>query len=61
MTERLPRFHLLLLGKELAALTQFVMVKDLGVTFHKNLTFDNHVVNRVSFRMLALYKDRHAV
>ena len=51
MTERLPQFHLSLLGKELVA-TQ--SVKDLDVTFDKNLTFNNHVVNTVSFCMSAL-------
>ena len=51
MTEGLPHFHLSLLGKELV-LTQ--SVKDLGVTFDKNLTFNNHVVNTVSSSMSAL-------
>ena len=51
MTERLPQFHLSLLGKELVP-TQ--SVKDLGVTFDKNLTFNNHVVNTVSPCMSAL-------
>ena len=41
MTERLPQFHLLLLAKDLAP-TQFV--KDLGMTFDKNVTLNNHVV-----------------
>ena len=40
MTERLPQFHPSFLGKELVP-TQ--SVKDLGVTFDKNLTFNNHV------------------
>ena len=51
MTERLPQFHLSLLGKELVP-TQ--SVKDLGVTFDKNLTFNNHVVNTASSCMSAL-------
>ena len=51
MTERLPQFHLSLLGKELVP-TQ--SVKDLDVTLDKNLTFNNHVVNTVSFCMSAL-------
>ena len=45
MKERLPQFHLSLLGKELAP-TQ--SVKDLGVIFDKNLTFNSHIVNTVS-------------
>ena len=51
MTERLPQFHLSLLGKELVP-TQ--SVKDLGVTFDKNLIFNNHIVNPVSSCMSAL-------
>ena len=51
MTERLPQFHLSLLGKELVP-TQ--SVKDLGVTFDKNLTFNNHIVNTVFSCMSAL-------
>ena len=51
MTERLPQFHLSLLGKELVP-TQ--SVKDLGETFDKNLTFNNHIVNTVSSCMSAL-------
>ena len=51
MTERLPQFHLSLLSKELVP-TQ--SVKDLGVPFGKNLTFNNHVVNTVSSCMSVL-------
>ena len=51
MTERLAQFHLSLLGKELAPSQS---VKDLGVTFDKNLAFNNHVVNTVSSCMTAL-------
>ena len=51
MTERLPQFHLSFLGKEHVPTHS---VKDLGVTFDKNLTFNNHVVNTDSFCMSAL-------
>ena len=51
MTERLLQFHLSLLGKELVPTESF---KDLGVTFVKNVTFHNHVVNTVSSCMSAL-------
>ena len=40
-TERLPQFHLSLLGKELVP-TQ--SVRDLGVNYDNNLTFTDHVV-----------------
>ena len=56
MTERLPQFHLSLLGKELAP-TQ--SVQDLGVTFDKNLTFNNHVANTVSSCMSELGQISH--
>jgi hypothetical protein len=51
MTDKLPEFHLTLLGKNL---TPELSVKDLGVTFDKNLTFNDHVVNTVSACMSAL-------
>ena len=53
MTERLPQFHLSLFGKELA---QTQSVKDFGVTFDKNVTHNNHVVNTVSSCISALGK-----
>ena len=51
MTERLPQFHLSLFGKELV---QTQSVKDFGVTFDKNVTHNNHVVNTVSSCLSAL-------
>ena len=51
MTQRLPQFHLSLLGKEFVPTHS---VKDLDVTFDKNVTFNNHVVNTVSSCMSAL-------
>ena len=45
MTEKLPQSNISLLGKEL---TPANTVKDLGVTFDKNLTFNEHTINLVS-------------
>ena len=45
MLEKLPEFHLSLLGKELVPAD---FVKDLGVTFDKYLTFNEHTINTVS-------------
>ena len=43
--EKLPEFHISLLGKELVPAD---FVKDLGVTFDKYLTFNEHTINTVS-------------
>ena len=45
MLEKLPEFHISLLGKELVP-DDFV--KDLGATFDKYLTFNEHTINTVS-------------
>jgi len=45
MLEKLPEFHISLLGKELVPAD---FVKDLGVTFDKYLTFNEHTINTVS-------------
>ena len=45
MLEKLLEFHISLLGKELVP-DDFV--KDLGVTFDKYLTFNEHTINTVS-------------
>ena len=42
MLEKLPEFHISLLGKELVPAD---FVKDLGVTFDKYLTFNEHMIN----------------
>ena len=41
MTEKLPEFYISLLGKELAPAN---FVKDLGVTFDKHMTFNEHTI-----------------
>ena len=45
MLEKLPEFHISLLGKELVPAD---FVKDFGVTFDKYLTFNEHTINTVS-------------
>jgi hypothetical protein len=45
MVSKLPKFQLSLLGKELFP-AQFV--KDLGVTFDRNLNFNEHILKTVS-------------
>ena len=45
MLEKLPEFHISLLGKELVPAD---FVKDLGVTFDKYVTFNEHTINTVS-------------
>ena len=45
VTEKLPKFYISQLGKELAPADS---VKDLGVTFDKHLTFSEHTINIVS-------------
>ena len=51
MIDKIPEFRLSLLGK---ALEPSETVKDLGVTFDKNLTFNEHIVKTVSSCMSAL-------
>ena len=45
MLEKLPEFHISLSGKELVPAD---FVKDLGVTFDKYLTFNEHTINTMS-------------
>ena len=49
--DKLPEFHLSLLGKDLIPVPT---VKDLGVTFDKNLTFNDHIAKTVSSCMSTL-------
>ena len=51
MMDKLPVFHLSLLGNDLVPVQT---VKDLGVTFDKNLTFNDHTVKTVCSCMSAL-------
>ena len=51
MTDKLSEFHLSLLGKDLISVPT---VKDLGVTFDKNLTFNDHIAKTVSSCMSTL-------
>ncbi len=51
MVSKLPKFQLSLLGKELFP-AQFV--KDLGVTFDRNLNFNEHILKTVSSCMSSL-------
>ena len=51
MVDKIPEFRLSLLGK---ALEPSETVKDLGVTFDKNLTFNEHIIKTVSSCMSAL-------
>ncbi len=51
MIDKLPEFQLSLLGHDLVPVQT---VKDLGVTFDKNLTFNDHTVKTVSSCMSAL-------
>ena len=45
MTAKIPEFRLTLLGKDLEPSET---VKDLGVNFDKNLTFNEHIIKTVS-------------
>ena len=51
MVDKIPEFRLSLLGK---ALEPSETVKDLGVTFDKNLTFNEHIIKTVSSCMSAV-------
>ena len=51
MTVKIPEFRLTLLGKDLEPSET---VKDLGVNFDKNLTFNEHIVKTVSSCMSSL-------
>ena len=51
MTAKIPEFCLTLLGKELEPSE---IIKDLGVIFDNNLTFNEHIIKTVSSCMSAL-------
>ena len=51
MTAKIPEFRLTLLGKDLEPSET---VKDLGVIFDKNLTFNEHIIRTLSSCMSAL-------
>ena len=51
MTAKIPEFRLKLLGKDLEPSET---VKDLGVIFDKNLTFNEHIIKTVSSCMFVL-------
>ena len=52
MTAKIPEFRLTLLGKDLEPSET---VKDLGVNFDKNLTFNEHIIKTVSAHLGKTY------